>query len=175
MSAAFGLVVLSLWAPDGFFVDQFHREVKTVNAWFQNKRASTKKRSNKSTAAPNGGGSVSGSSTSRDAHNAQYELPPISTLFASVPAPSSHPEYDELSDDEPYSDRLPPIPHQRQQSAFYASSPQHRHLFDSETSMPRKGRTRPTAAQTEELRKLYDANPHPSKEEREELGHRIGM
>lgn len=74
-----------------------------------------------------------------------------------------------------YSDRLPPIPHQRQQSAFYAGNPQHRHLFDADSNMPRKGRARPTAAQTEELRKLYDANPHPSKEEREELGGRIGM
>lgn len=161
-------VALSLWAPDGVFVDLFPREVKTVNAWFQNKRASTKKRSNKS-------GATSSSGSSRDTHNAQCELPPISTLFASVSAPNSHIDYDDLSEDELYSERLPPIPHQRQQTAFYAGNPQHRHLFDSETSMPRKGRTRPTAAQTEELRKLYDANPHPSKEEREELGLRIIM
>lgn len=143
-------------------------EVKTVNAWFQNKRASTKKRSNKSTG--------SAASSSREPHNSQCELPPISTLLASVSGPSSHLDYDEMmSDEEPYSDRLPPIPHQRQQSAFYAGNPQHRHLFDSETSMPRKARNRPSAAQTEELRKLYDATPHPSKEEREQLGIRIGM
>ncbi|EKM61445.1 uncharacterized protein PHACADRAFT_248056 [Phanerochaete carnosa HHB-10118-sp] len=150
--------------------EQLGMEVKTVNAWFQNKRASTKKRSTKA------GGAIN-SSNSRE-NNAQCELPPISTLLASVAPPSAHPsahfEYDELSEDD-YSDRLPHLVHHRQQSAFYAGNPRHRHLFDSETSMPRKGRSRPSAAQTEELRKLYDANQHPSKEEREELGLRIGM
>ncbi len=138
------------------------REVKTVNAWFQNKRASSKKRSNKG------------------ASNAQYELPSISTLLASVPPPSSQLEYDELSEDEhPFADRLAPISsshdHPRAQSLFYAGNPQHRHLFENESNSPRKGRSRPSAAQTEELRKLYDQNHHPSKEEREELGDRIGM
>ncbi|THG95912.1 hypothetical protein EW026_g5815 [Hermanssonia centrifuga] len=137
-------------------------EVKTVNAWFQNKRASSKKRSNKG------------------ASNAQYELPSISTLLASVPPPSSQLEYDELSEDEhPFADRLAPISsshdHPRAQSLFYAGNPQHRHLFENESNSPRKGRSRPSAAQTEELRKLYDQNHHPSKEEREELGDRIGM
>jgi hypothetical protein len=148
-----------------------YREVKTVNAWFQNKRASSKKRSNKT-------GSTSAGGSSREQNNSnspQFELPPISKLLASVSAPSSQLDYDELSEDELYTDRLPSVPPQRQQSAFYAGNPQHRHLFDSETSMPRKGRSRPSAAQTEELRKLYDANPHPSKDEREELGVRIGM
>ncbi|KAI0094538.1 hypothetical protein BDY19DRAFT_865433, partial [Irpex rosettiformis] len=136
-------------------------EVKTVNAWFQNKRASTKKRTNKT--------------------GAQVELPPISALIASVSAPPSLvDEYD--SEEErlaPFLDR-PPMSasqHTRHQSAFYAGNPQHRHLFDTESSVSsaRKGRSRPTAAQTEELRKLYDANAHPSKEEREALGVRIGM
>lgn len=65
----------------------------------------------------------------------------------------------------------------QQQSAFYAGNGSHRHVFDGESASAaaRKGRSRPSAAQTEELRKLYDVNPHPSKEEREELGVRIGM
>ncbi|KAI0690755.1 hypothetical protein BC835DRAFT_164069 [Cytidiella melzeri] len=159
-------------------------EVKTVNAWFQNKRASSKKRTNK------GGASASASTstnTTRDVHKnavtsgAQIELPPISALIASVSAPSSLiDDYD--SEDEqlaPFLDR-PPMSapqHSRQQSAFYAGNPQHRHLFETESSVSsaRKGRSRPSAAQTEELRKLYDVNPHPSKEEREELGVRIAM
>jgi hypothetical protein len=41
--------------------------------------------------------------------------------------------------------------------------------------MPRKMRIRPTAQQTEALKKFYKHNPHPSKEDREELGDRIGM
>ncbi|KAI0081187.1 hypothetical protein K474DRAFT_1768908 [Panus rudis PR-1116 ss-1] len=147
-------------------------EVKTVNAWFQNKRASCKKRSNKvsQSAAPS------------------YELPPISALIASVApssAPPPPPEFDDYSEDEqypPYSDRdLSRIPHgsqhhRQRQSSFFAGNPQHRHLLEADqASVPRKGRSRPSPAQTEELRKLYDRNSHPSKEEREELGRRIGM
>jgi hypothetical protein len=159
-------------------------EVKTVNAWFQNKRASTKKRTNK-------GGTSSSSSAAalaaRDSHpaastaagSAHVELPPISALLASVSAPSPlGDEYDSEDELAPFLDR-PPLPaHGRHQSAFYAGTPPHRHLYESDTagsSAARKGRSRPTAAQTEELRKLYDVNPHPSKEEREELGVRIGM
>lgn len=138
------------------------REVKTVNAWFQNKRASTKKRHKGS--------------------NTQYELPPISALIASVSAPAvpSRHEFDELSEDDqlpPISDRsISRIPRSRQrQSAFYAGNPQHRHAVDADQSTLKKGRSRPTQAQTEELRKLYDRTPHPTREERESLGDRIGM
>ena len=145
------------------------REVKTVNAWFQNKRASCKKRHNK------------GANNNNISHN-QFELPPISALIASVSASSPHYD-DDSEDDHPFSDRLPPISTSQQQrparsrSLFYAGNPQHQHLFDTEMSNnnPRKNRSRPSAVQTEELRKLYDANPHPSKEEREALGRRIGM
>ena len=154
------------------------REVKTVNAWFQNKRASCKKRNNKANSTP---AAVHPSSSASSTNTNQFELAPISQLIASVSAPSPH-DYDDSEDDHSYVDRLPPISASTQQrpprtrSIFYSSSPQHQHLFDAEmSSMPRKGRSRPSAAQTEELRKLYDANPHPSKEEREELGRRIGM
>ncbi|KAI0640024.1 hypothetical protein C8Q77DRAFT_1214369 [Trametes polyzona] len=148
-------------------------ETKTVNSWFQNKRASSKKR--------------------HKAPLTQCELPPISALIASVsapPAPLPQPqqqqhhqpfEYDDYSDDEQY----PPLSHQlapgahppQQHTLFYAGNPQHKHLFEATegTSMPRKARSRPTAAQTEELKKLYEMKPHPTKEEREALGHKIGM
>lgn len=164
------------------------REVKTVNAWFQNKRASTKKRSNKGTASTTNSNSAShanhssNNNTSNNSHAstpAQCELPPISALIASVSAPSSHHEYEDSEEEHlahlPFMDQTQPQGRQQQQSAFYAGNPNHRHLFESESNMVRKGRSRPTAAQTEELRKLYEVNPHPSKEEREELGVRIGM
>ncbi|KAI0756284.1 hypothetical protein C8Q80DRAFT_1093182 [Daedaleopsis nitida] len=140
-------------------------ETKTVNSWFQNKRASSKKR--------------------HKAPLTQCELPPISALIASVSAPPAslppqHDEYDELlSDDEPYhplsahsaSSAHPP----QQHTLFYSGDPQHKHLFDPEPSMPRKARSRPTQEQTEELKKFYELKPHPSKEEREALGVKIGM
>ncbi|KAH8099745.1 homeobox-domain-containing protein [Cristinia sonorae] len=146
--------------------DKLGMEVKTVNAWFQNKRASSKKR-HKTT-------------------NPQFELPPISALIASVSSapPPQQLEFDDMSDDEqlpPLSEQnLAKIPHSaehsRRQSAFYTGgNPQHRHLSEADQASHRKGRSRPTPQQSEELRKLYDRNPHPSKEEREELGDRIGM
>ncbi|KAI0348115.1 hypothetical protein BDW22DRAFT_1404138 [Trametopsis cervina] len=165
-------------------------EVKTVNAWFQNKRASSKKRSNRGGSSNNNNSNstsnvVSASGSSRSTHNnapsasAQVELPPISALIASVSAPSPHmDDYD--SEDEHLPPFLDRAQHARQQSAFYAGNPQHQHMFEHEShaaavAAARKGRSRPSAAQTEELRKLYDMNAHPSKEEREELGVRIGM
>ncbi|KAI0931386.1 hypothetical protein AcW2_000288 [Taiwanofungus camphoratus] len=146
-------------------------ETKTVNSWFQNKRASSKKRHKGSSGAHNAASSSA----------AQVELPPISALIASVSAPPSlSTEFDDFSDDEhlrishPLHSGAARTP--QQQSLFYAGNPQHRHLFEPDNnSMARKARSRPSAAQTEELRKLYDTNPHPSKEEREELGDRIGM
>ncbi|TFK87591.1 homeobox-domain-containing protein [Polyporus arcularius HHB13444] len=141
-------------------------ETKTVNSWFQNKRASSKKR--------------------HKAPLTQCELPPISALIASVSAPPSSSlsphqlEYDELiSDDELYqplsahsaSSAHPPPQH----TLFYAGDPQQQHLFDSDSSMPRKARSRPSQEQTEELKKFYELKPHPTKEEREALGVKIGM
>jgi len=67
--------------------------------------------------------------------------------------------------------RLPPT----KQQPFYAGNPSHRHLDAAEQSQRPKARSRPSAAQTEELRKVYDVDPHPSKDIREQLGHKIGM
>lgn len=176
-------------AIDNYSITLSGREVKTVNAWFQNKRASSKKRSNRGGSSNNNSNNtsnaVSASGSSRSTHNnapsasAQVELPPISALIASVSAPSPHmDDYD--SEDEHLPPFLDRAQHARQQSAFYAGNPQHQHMFEHEShaaavAAARKGRSRPSAAQTEELRKLYDMNAHPSKEEREELGVRIGM
>ncbi|CAL1694380.1 unnamed protein product [Somion occarium] len=145
-------------------------EVKTVNAWFQNKRASSKKRSTKASQLP----------------ATQYELPPISALIASVSSPAAPPvpqDFDELSEDDQsshFSDRdLSRIPftseHRQRQTAFFAGNPQHRHAIESDQSIPRKGRSRPTQAQTEQLKAYYDHTSHPTKPQREALGQRIGM
>ena len=68
-----------------------------------------------------------------------------------------------------------PLQQQQQHALFYAGSPQPQHLFEAESSMPRKSRSRPSQEQTEELKKFYEVKPHPSKEEREALGVKIGM
>jgi hypothetical protein len=41
--------------------------------------------------------------------------------------------------------------------------------------MPRRMRVRPTPDQTEELKKLYNINPHPTTDQRQLLSERIGM
>ncbi|KAI0800652.1 hypothetical protein C8Q74DRAFT_1192864 [Fomes fomentarius] len=140
--------------------EQLGMETKTVNSWFQNKRASSKKR--------------------HKAPLTQCELPPISALIASVSAPPSslpqnQEEYDELSDDEPYHPLSASSAHPPQQhTLFYTGDSQHQ-LFEAESTMPRKARSRPSPEQTEELKKFYEHKPHPSKEEREALGLKIGM
>jgi hypothetical protein len=131
------------------------RETKTVNAWFQNKRASTKKRSK---------------------GDSRTDLPHISSTSSSVDHTPHHAELEDFPDGDyhPFhnaclvvslADSPQPPVYTGVDSQFY-TEPDH---------MPRKIRIRPTAQQTDELRKLYKANPHPSREEREELGERIGM
>ncbi|ETW86848.1 hypothetical protein HETIRDRAFT_58809 [Heterobasidion irregulare TC 32-1] len=129
-------------------------ETKTVNAWFQNKRASTKKR-HRSGIAP----------------IPTYDIPPISSLLTSASSSTSTPpgpnDIDDLAE-----------PEQQQQSAFYAGNPEHRHIYETAPAeMPTRPRMRqrPTSQQSDELKKFYNSNPHPTKEEREALGERIGM
>lgn len=149
------------------------RETKTVNAWFQNKRAATKKRSRPGQPP------------------STYELPPISSLLSPVDS-STPPLVEDTLIPELPSPSLPLIqePHTRinhpqpspevsqQQSAFYAGNPEHDHTYESAVPVlpPRpRMRIRPSLSQTEELRKAYLIDPHPTKEQREELGKRIGM
>ncbi|KAI9454838.1 homeobox-domain-containing protein [Russula earlei] len=147
-------------------------ETKTVNAWFQNKRAATKKRSRP------------GQSSST------YDLPPISTLLS--PVDSSAPSLIEDTSISDFTPALPPMQEPatsinykhpspeatQQQSAFYAGNPEHDHAYESAVPVlpPRpRIRMRPSLYQSEELRKAYIIDPHPSKEQREEIGRRIGM
>jgi Homeodomain len=149
------------------------RETKTVNAWFQNKRAANKKRSRP------------GQSPST------YDLPPISSLLS--PADSSTATLTEDSSisqvTSPSIPRMPapstrinPTPASpevsKQQTAFYAGNPEHDHTFESSVPVPPsrpRMRMRPSQSQTDELRKAYVTDAHPTKEQREELGRRIGM
>ena len=54
-----------------------------------------------------------------------------------------------------------------------------RHMYDAaQAELPSnkpKARSRPSQYQTDEMRSLYARNPHPTREEREELCERIGM
>ncbi|KAE9409200.1 hypothetical protein BT96DRAFT_953601 [Gymnopus androsaceus JB14] len=123
-------------------------ETKTVNAWFQNKRASSKKRTlNRSTA--------------------QYDNPSLNSSTSSK-APSSSSlrpaDLDELEEEEH------PSPHS--DSAFYnpeATS------FEDQDSMNRRSRMRPSPEQVEQLKILFNTNSLPSTEEKQALADRIGM
>ncbi|TFK41900.1 hypothetical protein BDQ12DRAFT_696454 [Crucibulum laeve] len=138
-------------------------ETKTVNAWFQNKRASSKKRT----------------------RSTPYEQPPISApephhaLSNAVPH-YPQPEYEDYNDEDfPTVD----IHHSRAASvvppeilsSFYTDNPEHTHFLTEGDSMPRRMRMRPSVEQTDELRKLYNINPHPTTEQRQVLSERIGM
>jgi len=147
-------------------------ETKTVNAWFQNKRAATKKRS-------------------RPGQPSTYDLPSVPSLLSPVD-PSTAPLIEDSSISECPSPSLarmqepsPRINHLQasldpsiQQTAFYVGNPDHDHTFESAVPVlpPRpRMRIRPSLSQTEELRNAYIIDPHPTKEQREELGKRIGM
>ena len=167
----------AIFAPSVFPLSLTHsirlRETKTVNAWFQNKRAANKKRSRPGQSP------------------ATYDLPPISSLLS--PADSSPATYNE--DPSISQVNSPSIPRMqlpssrinhtqgspevsKRQTAFYAGNPEHDHTYESSVAMlpsrPRM-RMRPSQSQTDELRKAYIIDPHPTKEQREELGKRIGM
>jgi hypothetical protein len=140
------------------------RETKTVNAWFQNKRASSKKRT----------------------RGVPYDLPHISSLMGSTSSSSTnHPRQAELDDfpDDDYSidshnlhsTSLVSPDNTRPQSSFYAGNPHHTHFLAETNTMPRRMRMRPTPEQTDELRNLYNVNPHPTTDQRQALSERIGM
>ncbi|KAF9469700.1 hypothetical protein BDZ94DRAFT_1243057 [Collybia nuda] len=140
-------------------------ETKTVNAWFQNKRASSKKRSRGIPYDP-----------SHSTNPSQI----ASTPSTSNSTPRHHPDFDDFQDedyspiDNSYSRSTSIAPDHRPLSTFYAGNPDHTHFLVEDT-MPRRMRMRPTTEQTEELRKLYNVNPHPTTDQRQLLAERIGM
>jgi hypothetical protein len=95
--------------------------------------------------------------------------------------PQEH-DLDEFPDDDYAFDHLPlghparfPSLEESQQRALYAGNTNHKHFITETDAMPRRMRMRPSHEQTEALKRLYRENPHPTREEREELGDRIGM
>lgn len=82
--------------------------------------------------------------------------------------PHHNPELDD-DDDEEY----PPMA--QPNSSFHTGTTEHAHYFADADIMPRRMRMRPSPQQTDELRKLYNLNAHPTTEARQELADRIGM
>lgn len=213
------------------------REPKTVNAWFQNKRASTKKRNK-------GGTSESHPTTSQNdlsedvlktpsalpsianlLNDAPSSVSPQSTQARSYPSARRAKRKDLHSSDIHFthSDGANDLPQEGVlESSFFAGPPEyfsvqdrfisHRRGPDTEDgavpSLPnadtdrfppdsdsrfvsendgaadghsaKKGRTessrmRTSPRQTEELRRAYAINAHPTREQRQELADRIGM
>ncbi|KAL0571976.1 hypothetical protein V5O48_009978 [Marasmius crinis-equi] len=135
-------------------------ETKTVNAWFQNKRASSKKRTVNRTAP-------------------ESESPPINSILPpNHPAMNHHEEYFE-DDHYPLIDlaQRPSLQSSNPAlgwSQFYGSSPDHAQIL-TDNEAARRMRIRPSPEQTEELRKLFQVAAHPSTEQRQALADRIGM
>ncbi|KAJ2918354.1 hypothetical protein MD484_g2063, partial [Candolleomyces efflorescens] len=158
-------------------------ETKTVNAWFQNKRASSKKRTRNQAA-----NDQSGSHSNTQPVSIPAPPPPAPPSAATTPG-DIHPDLEE--DEQQHSVTSPGhySPSQKvsqsseislasNSSSFFANPDLHfGSLSDSADplSMSRKMRMRPTAEQTEELKKLYHLTPHPTSEERQALAERIGM
>ncbi|PFH52300.1 hypothetical protein AMATHDRAFT_57354 [Amanita thiersii Skay4041] len=140
-------------------------ETKTVNAWFQNKRASSRKRTRSVPYTDPHSISV---------HNAASV--PSSTIGLRRPA-----EFDDYHDDEissldlNQSRMVPNMSQQYQHPLYYPGNGDPPHFMAEPDSLPRKMRMRPTQEQTEQLKKLYNITPHPTPEQRQVLSERIGM
>ncbi|KAG6846080.1 hypothetical protein H0H87_006444 [Tephrocybe sp. NHM501043] len=134
--------------------DHLGMETKTVNAWFQNKRASSKKRTR---AVP-------------------YNVPPVISPIAAASTSNYPPrEYDDIYFDDDY---LPLDDYSRATSIVppdYTGYPDYSQFTSETDSMPRRMRMRPSAEQADELRKLYNLTPHPTTDQRQHLAERIGM
>lgn len=134
-------------------------QTKTLNAWFQNKRASAKKRSVK----------VSEPVPTTVQH--------LSTL-PSTPSSSADSPFHRSFDDLPEEEYLTPE-YQALLQTTPTDSPEHQRLLDEILSnkaiMSHKRRMRPNGSQSQQLKDFFNVNPHPSKEERQELGNSIGM
>lgn len=95
--------------------------------------------------------------------------------------PSHRPEYDDYHDEDypppssaPYSRASSVLPTEPP-SFYYTNNMESAYLTAETDSASRRMRMRPSPEQHEELRRLYNINPHPSAEERQALADRIGM
>ncbi|THV06607.1 homeobox-domain-containing protein [Dendrothele bispora CBS 962.96] len=136
-------------------------ETKTVNAWFQNKRASSKKRT-----------------MSRP--NAHYDAPSVSHSTSSISRTADMDDYDDDYSSIDYQNPVrshSPVPSSngRSWSTFYSGNLEPTQFLTENDNVPRRIRIRPTGEQIEELRKLFSITHHPSAEQRQALAERIGM
>ena len=137
-----------------------NRETKTVNAWFQNKRASSKKRTKSVPSHEDNSPAIHLSSTPSD-------------FYRLVDTDDFHDdEYPSLDIQHSRSASLGPS---EVSSSFYTGHSDHSHFYTESDNMPRRMRMRPSPEQTEELRKSYNINPHPTTEQRQALASTIGM
>jgi hypothetical protein len=126
-------------------------ETKTVNAWFQNKRASSKKRTLTRSTAQYDNSSINSSTSSY--------LPSSSSL-----RPADLDEFDEEYHD-----------NSRTDPTFYNAGHPDTISFEEQDSMNRRSRIRPSPEQVEQLKNLFNITPLPSTEEKQALADRIGM
>ncbi|KAF8640904.1 hypothetical protein AX17_000552 [Amanita inopinata Kibby_2008] len=142
-------------------------ETKTVNAWFQNKRASSRKRTR---GAPHIDVHSVNKVNANSAPSSTSNLPHLA-------------EFDDYHDDETSSldsnqiHLVPDMSHQYHHSVshYYSENGDALQYCTETEPMPRRMRMRPTHEQTEELKNLYSINPHPTTEQRQALSERIGM
>ncbi|KAM6498623.1 homeodomain transcription factor [Amanita muscaria] len=133
-------------------------ETKTVNAWFQNKRASSKKRSR--------------NHKYNDIHSTCTPSAPSST--SRLPNLTENDDYhdDEISSVDMNQTHLVPdlaLPYHR--SANHSGNGDAPQFISEAESLPRRTRTH----STDELKRMYGNDPHPSTELREVLSQRLGM
>ncbi|KAJ3936163.1 MAG: homeodomain transcription factor [Lentinula lateritia] len=129
-------------------------ETKTVNAWFQNKRASSKKRTLPRSAA-------------------SYDNPSINSSTLSSNSSLRRPDLDEFEEDLDF--QSPPLPDNGPIGLpFYGGNTENAH-FEEQDNMQRRSRMRPSLEQVEQLKNLFNINPLPSTEEKQALADRIGM
>ncbi|KAF9010309.1 homeobox-domain-containing protein [Hymenopellis radicata] len=140
--------------------DRLGMETKTVNSWFQNKRASTKKRT------------VSSKSVAHHAARINSSRPSHSSSTSSTPRPSESGDYPDDDYPDSHQHHLPDDSHSW--PSYQTADPEHNLLSETE-SMARRLRLRPSAEQKEALRKAYVENPNPSSDQRQALADSVGM
>lgn len=143
-----------------------NRETKTVNAWFQNKRASSKKRSR--------------NHLHTDARQTRATAaPPPSSASTSLPHIAEFDDYhdDEISSLDLNQSRLvPDLARQHHHSAYISGNGDAPRFMNEPELAPRRMHGGlPTTEQIDELKRMYDINPHPSTELRQALSERLGM
>lgn len=181
----------------------YKRPTKTINAWFQNKRASDKKRKEKEAEHMSAlqsqqgqtGRLKSGAAAAQEVSKPAPGSTPPSSHTDSPYGVSPRPLEEEVVADEAehpvytghhhHQQHHNPHNHSNLRSAPPSiGTPDHlRHLPEvlpdpspaTPSNMPLKKRLRPNGSQSQQLKDFFNENPHPTKEERQELGESLGM